>query len=167
MKIKLDLLKFEDKEDLFYFENVNRDYFEKFIPSRGEDYCDYKIFLQRHKHLTDEQNNGLSYFYLIKDKNNNILRRINLVETENDKIFSLGYRISEDYSGQGIASKALNILLKIIDREKIVEIHGKTTNDNISSQRIMEKNGFIFVGVDDNSFYFNSKKVNFVNYIKK
>lgn len=167
MDIKLYLLNYDDKENLFNFEKNNRDYFEKFIPSRGEDYYDYEIFLQRHKDLIDEQNSGLSFFYLIKDKSDNILGRINLVRTENDKIFSLGYRIGKDYTGQGIASKALNILLKIIDKEKIKEIHGKTTDDNLASQKIMEKNGFRFIGKDKESFHFNSKEVRFVNYIKK
>ena len=167
MDIKLDELKYDDKENLFNFEKYNRSYFEKYIPSRGEDYYDYEIFLQRHKDLIDEQNREISYFYLIKDKNNNILGRINLIGTEIDKIFSLGYRIGKDYVGQGVASKAVNLLLKIIDREKIVEIQGKTTDDNLASQKIMEKNGFIFIGKDKESFYFNNKKVSFVNYIKK
>lgn len=58
----------EDLKKLFEFELENRTYFEEMVPKREDDYYDFEAFRQRNKVLIDEQDQGLSYFYLIKNK---------------------------------------------------------------------------------------------------
>lgn len=55
------------------------------------------------------------------------------------------YWIDKQYWGQGIATKALNEFLKI---ETARPIYGRVAFDNIGSQRVLEKCGFIKVGTD-------------------
>ncbi len=68
MDITLDKLLMTDAEALLTFERENRAYFEKMVPTRGDDYYNIASFIERHKALLDEQAKEESYFYLIKDK---------------------------------------------------------------------------------------------------
>ncbi|MDL2310348.1 GNAT family N-acetyltransferase [Peptostreptococcaceae bacterium OttesenSCG-928-C18] len=109
--------------------------------------------------------NGLSLFYIIKDKQNNILGRINLTDIDyNKKTANLGYRIGSNYIGKGIAYKTLNLLIKGIDASKIEVLNVKATTSNIGSQKVMTKNNFILMFEDKNYFELNGKKENFLHY---
>lgn len=55
------------------------------------------------------------------------------------------YWIDKSFWGKGIATAALNQLLSM---ETIRPIYGRTAFDNIGSQRVLEKCGFIKVGMD-------------------
>ncbi len=55
------------------------------------------------------------------------------------------YAVSKEYWGKGMTSLALGQFLEI---EKTRPIHGRVAFDNIGSQRVMEKNGFIKIGKD-------------------
>ncbi|MFN8145580.1 MAG: GNAT family N-acetyltransferase [Bacteroidia bacterium] len=55
------------------------------------------------------------------------------------------YWIDKNYWGKGIATKALKKFLRI---EKNRPIFGRVAFDNIGSQRVLEKCGFIKIGTD-------------------
>jgi len=55
------------------------------------------------------------------------------------------YWIDKQFWGQGIATAALTQLLTL---EKIRPVFGRTAFDNIGSQRVLEKCGFVKVGTD-------------------
>lgn len=55
------------------------------------------------------------------------------------------YWIDKQYWGQGIATKALTEFLKI---ETTRPIYGRVAFDNIGSQRVLEKCGFVKIGTD-------------------
>ncbi|KMM37983.1 GNAT family N-acetyltransferase [Guptibacillus hwajinpoensis] len=166
MGISIDKLKYEDAVELFDFENENRTYFEKMVPSRGDDYYNFDTFMIRHENLLDEQNQGLSYFYLIRERNGEILGRINLVNLDRSQSLGhIGYRVGEKHTGQGIAHKAIHILLDNFRKNGYAKILAKTTNNNIASQKMLEKNGFKKLGVSDDEFEMNGETLRFVNYI--
>ncbi|WP_100065024.1 GNAT family N-acetyltransferase [Miniphocaeibacter massiliensis] len=165
MDIKIEKLKLEDAKKLFEFEIYNKEYFEKFVPSRSNDYFNYDSFLEILNTLLIEQQNAISFFYLIKDMNDNILGRINLTDINySEKSVDLGYRIGKDYIGRGIASKALNFIINAIDTNTIEIINSKTTTNNIGSQKVMLKNNFKFLYEDKNEFIFNEIREKFVYY---
>lgn len=113
MEISLEKLQRADAEKLYEFELENRDFFEKMVPSRGKDYYDFETFKIRNEALLDEQTKGQSYYYLIKNENGFILGRMNLVDIDKSRYLGyLGYRVGEAYTGKGIASKALKLLLR-------------------------------------------------------
>lgn len=82
MDILIEKLNDIDEEALYKFELENRTFFEKMVPTRGDDYYKPEIFKIRHKALLGEQAEGISYFYLIKDKKDSILGRINLIDID-------------------------------------------------------------------------------------
>ncbi|MGO1677813.1 MAG: GNAT family N-acetyltransferase, partial [Ruoffia tabacinasalis] len=78
------------------------------VPSRGDDYYNLETFIQRNKALIDEQDQGLSYFYLIMNQEGVVLGRMNLVDIEQPKRRGhVGYRVGKAYTEKGIANKAL------------------------------------------------------------
>ena len=166
MDITVDKLRYEDAKVVFDFEKENRTYFEKMVPSRGDDYYNFDTFMIRHKKLLDEQNQDLSYFYLIRNTNDEILGRINLVDIDRSlNLGHLGYRVGQKHTGQGIAYKALHILIDNLSKDGFEKILAKTTNHNVASQKVLEKNGFKKLEVSDEEFVMNGKKLRFINYI--
>ncbi|MEK5175655.1 GNAT family N-acetyltransferase [Heyndrickxia sp. FSL W8-0496] len=166
MDITIEKLKDEDAKKLYEFELDNRGFFEKMVPSRGEDYYNFENFKIRHKELLDEQALGLSYFYLIKNKKGSILGRMNLVDIDKVKqLGHIGYRVAEECSGKGVASIALKLLLESIDTKGIKKLLAKTTDINVASQKVLEKNGFKFIETSDEEFTFNGQRVKFLFYM--
>ena len=165
MDILIDKLQVKDAEDLYKFELENRDFFEEMVPSRGDDYYKPEIFKKRHEALLEEQAQGGSYFYLIKDKNGSILGRINLVDIEeSQKIGHLGYRVGQEFTGKGVANKALKLLLETVTNQDIKQVNAKTTITNIASQKILEKNGFEHIETRHDEFEMNGQRLKFVYY---
>ncbi|WP_198663152.1 MULTISPECIES: GNAT family N-acetyltransferase [Paraliobacillus] len=162
MKITLEKLSQADARTLYEFELENRDYFEKMVPSRGQDYYDWKTFKIRHKALLDEQNDGQSYYYLIKNEKLVIIGRINVVDIDlSDNLGYIGYRVGEAYTGKGIATKALKLLIGTIEKQNIQQILAKTTTNNLASQRILEKSGFKHISTSDEVFEMNGNYLKF------
>jgi [ribosomal protein S5]-alanine N-acetyltransferase len=153
MDPKIELLCEQDARDLFVFEYKNRAFFERMVPSRGDEYYRFEHFSHILSELIQEQAQEISYFFLIKDENDNIIGRINLVEIEVNgsiQMGHLGYRIGEEHIGKGLATKAVNVLLKRLPNEYgIHEVHAKTTEDNLGSQKVLEKNHFALVAVSE------------------
>lgn len=59
----------------------------------------------------------------------------------------IGYWIGKPYWGRGIASAALAAFLKVLaDKNVAGPIHAQTVASNEASQRILVKNGFVYVG---------------------
>lgn len=165
MDISLEILREEDANKLFEFELENREFFEEMVPSRGEDYYNQEIFIIRHRELLDEQAQGLSYFYLIKDKKGSILGRMNFVDIDHfQNLGHIGYRVGKKYIGAGIASLALKQLLEKVDMLDIKKVLAKTTTFNIASQKVLEKNGFKHIETSNEEFEMNGQSVKFVDY---
>ncbi|AZU62432.1 GNAT family N-acetyltransferase [Neobacillus mesonae] len=166
MDIVIEKLDSTDEKDLYKFEFENRTFFEEMVPTRGDDYYKPEFFNIRHESLLEEQAKGISNFYLIKDQNGSILGRINLVDIdESYKIGHLGYRVGQQHTGKGVATKALKLLLETVIELGIKQVKAKTTTDNIASQKVLEKNGFERTETGDKEFEMNGQKLQFVHYI--
>lgn len=164
MGISLNLMQKVDAQALFQFENQNRLFFEKMVPSRGDNYYNFASFTIRHCKLLEEQQNGLSNFYLIKNNSGEIVGRVNLVDIDKrNNIADIGFRIGAEYVGKGIGNQALKLLLKT--DLSVKQIRGKTTTVNQASQKVLEKNDFKQVGIDNEEFEMNGQKMRFVHYL--
>lgn len=165
LEITLEKLQKEDAEKLFKFELENRLFFEEMVPSRGDDYYHFEIFEKRHQALLEEQDQGLSYFYLIKSNVGSILGRVNLIDIDKSQgIGHIGYRVGQVQSGKGIANKALQLLLEAAPKDGINQILAKTTTNNIASQKVLEKNGFKQITLNNEEFEMNGQVLNFVSF---
>ncbi|MEW4306682.1 GNAT family N-acetyltransferase [Rossellomorea marisflavi] len=165
MEIEIQKLDIKDFKKLYEFEFKNKDFFEKLIPPRDQDYYDFEKFKDKNKVLLNEQDEGISYYFLIKDSTGSIIGRINLVDIDSvNKTGYLGYRVGEKNTRKGVAKKALKILLEIALSNGIKVIKAKTTDNNIASQKILEHNGFTKINSPNKEFEMNGMRLKFVNY---
>jgi len=164
--VSIHLISEQDEGELFEFEFKNKLYFEKYIPGRGDRYFILENFRSIFQGLLEEQQSGLSYFYVIKNEMKSIIGRINLVDIDKDKRSgNVGYRIGEVFVGKGIATKALELLLKEAVKLNILEIHAKTTHINIASQKVLEKMKFREVRIEKEAITINHEKLDFIHYM--
>ena len=161
MKIHLSKLTFEDAKRLLDFEILNRCFFETMVPTRGDDYYKPDQFLINHQVLLNEQEEGLSTFYLIKNENAEIVGRINLVDINKQLgIAHLGYRVGEAFLGKGIAKKSVKLIIELLKDQSIHQLYAKTTIDNIASQKVLERSGFLKEhSLKDDQFIYYSLQV--------
>lgn len=91
---------------------------------------------------------------------------MNLVDIEKSKGHGhIGYRVGKAYTGQGIANRALKLLLETVSQIGMKRVSAKTTTNNIASQKILEKNGFQYIETADEKFKMNGQLLSFVYYI--
>ncbi|MFC9601273.1 GNAT family N-acetyltransferase [Peribacillus butanolivorans] len=167
MEIFIGRLNERDAEELFTFECNNRRFFEQTVPSRGDDYYTFETFKNRHRELLKEQEENISYFYLIKNDSGSIVGRINLVDIDNTNGSAhVGYRIGEKYTQRGIANKALKLLVNTAAELSVNQIHAKTTSNNIASQKVLERNGFIRSSINEEKNEFSGQKETFIYYCR-
>ena len=159
--ISLELLSEENSLDVYFFEKENRKYFERNLPPRPANYFDLEGFKEITRELLTEQTNRDVYMHLIRDLQGVMVGRINLSVLENNrKTAELGYRIGENVSNLGYASEAVKLVL-----EKAFTIYGLhriiagTATDNLASQRVLLKNGFIFSRVIENDLQIHNEWV--------
>jgi len=170
VNISLELLDLKNAQDIYDFEVENRAYFEENLPPRGENYYVLENYNNIIKELIDEQNRGECFMYVIRNEIGRVIGRINFVSVKNEKTKTaeLGYRIGQTEIGKGIATRAVQMALNLgIERHQLDEVTAGTSTDNIASQKILEKNGFTYIGIDKNYMQLNGKQIDNVKYIKK
>jgi [ribosomal protein S5]-alanine N-acetyltransferase len=125
------------------FESANRDYFAQSISDRGDDF--FEEFAQRHRELLTEQESGAGAFYVLVD-DETIVGRFNLYDIA-DGSANVGYRVAQRVAGHGVATTAVQNLCRRASQQYGLRTLRATTNkENIASQRVLEKSGFVVVG---------------------
>ena len=162
--ISLELLSEENSLDVYSFEKENREYFERNLPPRPDNYFDSEGFKEITRELLTEQDNHDVYMHLIRDSQGMMVGRINLSVLGSDrKAAELGYRIGESYTNLGYASEAVRLVLdkafKTYDLNKII---AGTATDNMASKRVLLKNGFTFSRIIENDLQINNEWVHTV-----
>lgn len=167
MDIYIERLNEQDAKELFAFECHNRTFFEQTVPARGDDYYSFGTFGVRHKELLKEQEDAISSFYLIKEGSGTIIGRINLVDIDPiNGTAHVGYRIGEAFTQKGIANEALKLLVNLAPELNVTQIHAKTTSDNIASQKVLVKNGFERISINEEISSDTGQRLTFYHYSK-
>lgn len=129
------------------FEVANRAYFTQSINDRGDDY--FRNFADEHRALLAEQATGAFAFHVLLDDDGVVVGRFNLFDL-NDGSANVGYRVAERFSGQGVASAALRQLCHMArDDYGLRTLRASTSDENVASQRVLEKAGFMVDGPAD------------------
>ncbi len=104
--------------------------------------------------------------YVIKNNENEVVGRINMfLSKDNEEIIGdLGYRIGKNYSGLGIATEAVRLILE--ENIKVDKILAGTAKENLASQKVLKRNGFVFESEIKNYIEINGRMINSLNYIK-
>ena len=159
--ISLELLSEENSIDVYAFEKENREYFERSLPPRPAHYFDLEGFKEITRELLREQENHNIYMHIIRDVQGVMVGRINLSVLENDqKTAELGYRIGENVTNLGYASEAVKLILdKAFNTYGLNKIIAGTARDNLTSKRVLLKNGFTFSRIIKNDLQVNNEWV--------
>jgi ribosomal-protein-alanine N-acetyltransferase len=128
------------------FELANRAYFATFISDRGDEF--YEHFTEQYKALLAEQEAGTCVFHVLVGEDGTVLGRFNLylVDLE-DGTAELGYRVAQQVAGRGVATATVRELCRLAAAQYgLRTLRAATTHDNVASQKVLAKAGFVPVG---------------------
>ena len=144
---ELQLLRPGHAPAILDFELVNRGYFAASISDRGDEFFEH--FAEQHSELLAEQAAGVRACYVLVDDDGSVLGRFNLTQIK-DGTAELGYRVAERAAGRGVATSAVLELCRLApSRHGIRRLRAATNTDNVASQRVLAKAGFVKVGAAD------------------
>ena len=144
---ELQRLRAEHGPAVLDFELANRAYFVGFVNDRGDEF--YERFADQHRAMLAEQEAGVGAFYVLVDEDGSILGRFNLYGVK-DGAAVLGYRVAERAAGRGVASAAVRELCRLAaTRHGLRTLTAATSRENVASQRVLAKAGFVPVGPAD------------------
>lgn len=126
------------------FELANRAYFAASISDRGDEFFDQ--FAHRYEASLAEQDAGICAYYLLLDSGGAVLGRFNLYDIK-DGTADVGYRMAQHAAGQGLATVAVQELCRLAATRHGLRMLGAATSlDNVASQKVLAKSGFVPVG---------------------
>lgn len=137
----------DDAPAVLAFESVNRAYFAAFISDRGDEF--FHRFAERYDDLLAEQEAGVCAFYVLVAEDGSVLGRFNLYDVK-DGAAVLGYRVAQQAAGRGAATAAVRELCGFATaRHGLRTLRAATSRDNVASQKVLAKAGFVPVGPAD------------------
>src|SRR5215472_8624025 len=143
----LELLRADHAPAVLDFELANRAYFAASISDRGDEF--FAQFAERHRELLAEQAEGTRACYVLVDEDGSVLGRFNLARIK-DGTAELGYRVAQRAAGRGVATSAVLELCGLASsRHGIRTLSAATNHDNVASQRVLAKAGFVQAGPAD------------------
>lgn len=126
------------------FELANRAYFAKAIADRGDDF--FANFAEHFNEMLAAQENGAGAFHVLVGEDGAVMGRFNIFELHDDAGV-LGYRVDEGVSGRGVATATVRDLCRLArDRYGLRTLRAATSSQNVASQRVLVKVGFIAIG---------------------
>jgi ribosomal-protein-alanine N-acetyltransferase len=129
------------------FELANRAYFAASISDRGDDF--FAHFTDRYNALLAEQEAGMCASYVLVAEDGSVLGRFNLVGIE-DHSAELGYRVAQHMAGRGVATATVRELCRLAAaRHGLRTLRAATAHQNVASQKVLTKAGFVAVGPAD------------------
>jgi ribosomal-protein-alanine N-acetyltransferase len=145
--LELQRLRSDHAAAILGFEVVNRAYFAGSITDRGDEFFEH--FSERHEACLAEQDAGMCIFHVLLDEDGTVVGRFNLYDVEN-RAAEVGYRVAQNVAGRGVATSALRELCRLAATQYGLEtLRAATTNENVASQRVLEKADFVSVGPTD------------------
>lgn len=137
----LEPLRPDHADKVLAFELANRSYFAASISDRGDAFFDE--FAQQFQELLAEMPRRHDAYYVLVAADGSILGRFNLYGIE-DGTAELGYRVAERAAGRGVATMGVQELCQVAGSEHGVrKLRAKTTYENVASQRVLIKSGFV------------------------
>jgi len=159
-------LELSDALDLLEFELKNRDWFEQFITPRGDQFFN-PVAVQDHirAYLMARQQ-GRFHGCVVLGEAGRIIARANLREINLKRgTAEIGYRVDEAHAGQGVASFATRHLIGLAYTDwGLTQLRGFVSVDNAASARVLEKSGFVKIGLHANLAQLRRGKIDCIEY---
>ena len=140
----------DDASELAQLIRLNRDFLAPWEPVRGSDYfteAGQRIAIQD---ALCEHEQGRNLPFVIVDGAAGVVGRITLngIVRGAFQSCSVGYWVSEAVGGRGVATAALQQTISVAFGELgLHRIQGETLPDNFASQKVLERNGFVRIGM--------------------
>ncbi|WP_327187160.1 GNAT family N-acetyltransferase [Streptomyces sp. NBC_01334] len=136
-----------DAPAVLAFELANRAYFAASVSDRGDEF--YDRFTDRYSALLAEQEAGICAFYVLVGEDGSVLGRFNLYDLK-DGTAELGYRVAQHVAGRGVATATVLELCRLAAaRHGLSTLRAATSHENVASQKVLTKAGFVPVGPAD------------------
>ncbi len=144
------LITLDDAPVLAELLRVNRDFLAPWEPIRPDDY--FTADGQRSVIATalEQHERGVKVPHVILDDSGRVVGRITLYEIVRGPFQSgsLGYWVSAKDNGRGLATAAVRDILRLaFDELRLHRVQAGTLLDNVRSQRVLERNGFVRFGL--------------------
>lgn len=76
-----------------------------------------------------------------------------------DGVVEVGYGVVPGARGRGVAKEALRMIIGVAESAGVVSVVGRTSDDNVASQRVMESAGMVQTGRDPDFLHFSRRLV--------
>ena len=129
------------------FELANRAFFAASISDRGDDF--FAQFTDGYSALLAEQEAGVCALYVLVAEDGSVLGRFNLFNLK-ERSAELGYRVAEHVAGRGVATATVREMCRLAAvRHGLRSLRAATSHENVASQKVLAKAGFVAVGPAD------------------
>jgi [ribosomal protein S5]-alanine N-acetyltransferase len=143
----LEALRPDHASAVLAFELANRTYFASFISDRGDAFFDE--FSEQYDELLAKRETRRDAYYVLLDDDGSVLGRFNLYDIK-DGTAEVGYRVAERVARRGVATAGVRELCRLAASEHGVRrLRARTTHENVASQRVLAKVGFVADGETD------------------
>jgi ribosomal-protein-alanine N-acetyltransferase len=140
---ELQRVRADHESSILEFELANREYFAASINDRGDDY--FRDFAKQHRDLLAAQDAGGILCYVLLDEDDAVVGRFNLYDIV-DGTADVGYRVAQRVAGRGVATATLENFCRIAEEYGIVRLRAATPLNNVASQQVLRKVGFLPTG---------------------
>jgi ribosomal-protein-alanine N-acetyltransferase len=133
----------DDVEALLEFELTHKRFFEQSIEARPDEFYQPEAVQQHIGELLCLKDQALAWPALILNADHQLIGRANLKDIDPiTKSAYVGYRIAENWSGQGVASFALGQLIRQAKQLGLMVLFACVATENLASMRVLKKAGF-------------------------
>lgn len=146
LNIHLKEIEIADAEEIFNIINSGREYFREWLPF-VDDTSDVSYTKSYIENVTGETSNDLIFTVLYHNK---LVGLVGLKDVDlGNKKTEIGYWLSESYQHKGIITQSCKALITHAFSEMgLNRIQLKAATQNFKSQRIAERIGFTFEGIE-------------------
>ena len=140
----------DDATALAQLLRLNRDFLAPWEPLRSDDFFTEDAQRTAIQNALREYEQGRNLPLVIVDSEASIIGRITLngIVRGAFQSCSVGYWVSQSAGGRGVATAALKRVISVAFGELgLHRIQGETLLDNFASQKVLQRNGFVRIGM--------------------
>lgn len=99
--------------------------------------------------------NRFGYYQIVED--GVVIGGIGFHSPPLDGVVEIGYGVVPAARGRGVAKRALGLIIELAMSAGVSSVVGRTSEDNVASQRVMESAGMVQTGRDPDFLHFERR----------
>lgn len=149
----LRLLTRDDAPAFLAYLKRNRDYHEPFVPLRAVDFFSMDTAIQYTDQMKKVEDDQQYSFGIFDTEDNQLIGKVSLSKVTRAAFQNcyIGYDIDQEFTNQGIMTQAVQMVVSFaLSALALHRIQASIMPRNLSSQRVVEKAGFVREGFCEN-----------------